>query len=713
MLKILCMKIFLLSVFCVFLFLTSSAQNNTLKNTIQNAFLVYRMAEKLHVNPKPLNENFSDQLFTLLLKKIDPQKKYFLQTEIAQLQNYRYQLHTQIIQKKTDFLQLLTTYYQQHLQQLDTLTENICKQPFNLNISEKITVAEDSSFPLNLQQQKTKWYKNFKLSTLYTLASLQDTIKKIPTTKQKFFIDSLENIIRKKTASYVKRNFKLKLQSPGGVEQLVGNIFCKALANCYDPHSSFMSLTDRENFETDLGRSIPSFGFSLTTNENDNVVIDDLTPGSNAFKSGLLNKGDKIISIQWESEKPIDVSDASIEEIERILNISNHAKATLTVIKADGTKRSISLLKEIQKQEDGDDDEMVKSFILKGEKTIGYISLPSFYIDWEDENSVNGCANDVAKEIVKLKKENIEGLIIDVRYNGGGSVREAVDLAGIFIDAGPLSIYKNREPKPTTLKDANRGTIYDAPLLIMVNGYSASASELFAGAMQDYNRAVIVGSNTYGKATGQVILPLDTTAQHNKDYKNSKADYFLKLTVSQIFRVTGKTAQFTGIVPDIILPDATDAAVKEKDEFCALPATNMEANKYYQPLTAINIEALKQTATQELNNNSTYFNKLKNIIGLKKEWKQKKVDFPLNYTEFIKFYNQIKNVDDEDDEDDNNGIDNTNTTTKLFTIENTSMEKQLQKTNEYLTEVNNLYKQHLLRDAQLQICYALIKKMVK
>ncbi len=353
---------------------------------------------------------------------------------------------------------------------------------------------------------------------------------------------------------------------------------------------------------------------------------------------------------------------------------------------------------------------MVKSFILKGEKKIGYISLPSFYIDWEDENSVNGCANDVAKEIVKLKKENIEGLIIDVRYNGGGSVREAVDLAGIFIDGGPVSIYKNRQPKPTILKDANRGTIYEDPLLIMVNGYSASASELFAGVMQDYNRAVIVGSNTYGKATGQVIFPLDTTVQLSKDYKNSKSDYFLKLTVSQIFRVTGKTAQFTGIVPDIILPDATAAAEKEKDEFCALTATNIEANKYYQPLSAINIEVLKQAATDELNNSSTYFNKLKNNIALRKEWKQKKVDYPLNYTEFMKFYNQIKNIDDEDEEND---MDETNTNTKLFSIEASSMEKQLQKTNEYLTEVNNLYKEHLLKDVQLQICYSIIKKMIK
>src|SRR6185295_15214954 len=199
--------------------------------------------------------------------------------------------------------------------------------------------------------------------------------------------------------------------------------------------------------------------------------------------------------------------------------------------KADGSERSVSLWKE--KREEDDDDNKVKSFLLKGSKTIGFLSLPAFYEDWENEKGINGCANDVAKEILKLKKESIEGLILDLRYNGGGSMQEAVELAGIFVDAGPVGQYKTREAKVYTLKDVNRGTIYDGPLMVLVNGYSASASEMVAGTLQDYNRAVIVGSPTYGKATAQVVLPMDTTINPGDDNKNKKAASDLKVTVSQ------------------------------------------------------------------------------------------------------------------------------------------------------------------------------------
>jgi len=602
------------------------AQNSAFTNAAKNAFLIYRLAEKKHIQPRLLDEQFSKDLFDLVLKKIDVNKRIFLQSEINDLEKYRSQLHIQIANRKFDFIQQLTAIYLQHLQQLDTITENICKQPFNLEVNEKYTVAEDTNYPLNPIQQKTKWAKQFKLTTLYTLAAMQDTIKKIPIAQQKKFTDSIETVVRKKINSTLKRALKVKMQSPGGIEQLVGNIYCKAIALCYDPHSAYMSLSDKENFESSLGRIVPSFGFSLSEDDKGNVVIDDLTRGSGAFKSGLINKGDKIVSIQWEKEKPIDVSDADIDEVIRILNISNHATATITFVKPDGTKRQISLLKEVQEDKNEEDEDVVKSFVMKGEKTVGYISLPSFYIDWENNNQQYGCANDVAKEIVKLKKEKIEGLIIDVRYNGGGSVGEAVDLCGIFIDAGPVSLFKKRDPKPITLKDGNRGTIYDGPMVIMVNGYSASASELFAAAMQDYHRAVIVGSTTYGKATGQSILPLDTTIETESDFKNSKVENFLKLSLSQVYRITGKTAQFNG---DPTMSIACKSALM----------------KY------------KQIAEKETPKKTDFFLKSENFEKMKKEFEKKKDRTQADvdaYNKAVKEFNSAVNISNQAGQNSNN-----------------------------------------------------------
>ena len=491
----------------LFLFSSRIQSQTVIQKVSSDAFMITRMAEKFHIKPRTLDETFSNDVFNVFFKRIDASKFLFTQEDLKQLAVYRNTLHKEIAGKKVDFLQKVVAIFTERLQSMDTIGENILKQPFKYNIAEKYTVKEDTSFPANNIALRLKLYKKLKYTVADDIAFIVSETE--DPLKRKKQIDSADIAIRKKVLNSFKLSIQKQLQSPGGLPQLIGNSYCKSIANCYDPHSAYMSITDRENFEGQLGKKNMVFGFNLEEDEDGNASIDNLEPGSAAFKSGLINKGDKIVSIQWEGAKPIDVSKATAEEISDILEQNNHAKATLTIQKQDGTKRQVELAKEKETEEA--EDNKVKSYLLKGEKTIGYISLPSFYEDWEDKVSINGCANDVAKEVLKLKKENIDGLVLDLRYNGGGSVKEAVDLAGIFIDAGPITQIKTREPKPFTLKDMNRGTIYDGPISLLVNGFSASASELLAGALQDYNRALIIGSPTYGKATGQSILPMDTT----------------------------------------------------------------------------------------------------------------------------------------------------------------------------------------------------------
>ena len=348
------------------------------------------------------------------------------------------------------------------------------------------------------------------------------------------------------------------MQGAGSIEQAVGDEYCKAIALCYDPHTEYFPLTEKEDFESQLGQEQMVFGFTCNEEDDGSLKIENILPGSPAFKSGQINKGDKLLSVQWADKQPIDVSSGGLKQLYDVLGMSNHDKATLKVKKQDGTERSVVLFK--AKSEETGEENKVKSFLLKGSRTIGFISLPSFYQDWENEGAgIKGCANDVAKEILKLKKENIEGLIIDLRYNGGGSMQEAIELSGIFIDAGPVGQDKGRDAKVYTMKDMNRGTIYDGPLVLMVNGYSASASEMVAGTLQDYHRAVIVGTPTYGKATAQVVLPMDTTVDLQKNFTNIQSDSYLKITVSQLYRVNGTSAQATGVQPDVVLPDILQA----------------------------------------------------------------------------------------------------------------------------------------------------------
>jgi carboxyl-terminal processing protease len=680
----------------------------------KDAYLITRMAAKFHIQSRTLNEKFSADLFDVLLKKLDREKIFLTEEDIKLLAPSKYSLHKEITAKGTNFLQSLFSIYQKRLQQADAMIDSICKSPFNFTVDEKYTVQEDTSYAANSNALRLKMYKNIKLLVLEAIAQFQYEKPINTAPRQKQINDSLEIVFRKKAQKVFKRYIQKELNAPGGIAQVVSDEYCKAIALCYDPHTAYMSATDRENFEKELGRKSMIFGFGMDEDDNGKISITGLQPGSPAFKSGMMNVGDKLISIKWDDQKPIDVSDASAQEVSAILDASNHAKATITIQKADGTKREVVLYKEQQTNDDEDDDK-VKSFVLNGSKKIGYIYLPSFYEDWEYKARVNGCANDVAKEIVKLKRDKIDALILDIRFNGGGSVQEAVDLAGIFIDAGPITQLKSREGKPITLKDMNRGTIYDGPLAVLVNGYSASASELLAGALQDYNRAVIIGSNTYGKATGQRVLPLDTTIDLNTDLKNINTSAYLKLTLSEVFRVSGSTAQFAGIVPDIHVPDYSEAMRnKEKDELFAIPASAIDANKYYLPLAPISFVTLK-TKAAELIAKDTFFKKIETYIKAKKNEKIQS-DISLKLSEYLKAPKAAE-TDEEDMEDDESAeVDTTQPTANtnaVFTVENNSFEAQrIQKDNAKLLASQQQIKR-FADSHYLKIVYSIMLNMIK
>jgi len=692
-------------IFLTLAFISFKSIAQSVQKAATDAFLITRMAEKFHVQPRALDDAFSADIYNSILKSIDGEKIYFTQDDLKQLEAFKFQLDNEIVGKKTNFLQLLITLYTQRLQQLDTMADHILKVPFNFNLNEKYTVQEDTSYPANTIAQRVKLYKNFKFPIASAIAMMIKNTKDV--IKQNKISDSIQTVFRKKILDGFKRNIQKEMQSPGGIAHLLANDYCKAIATCYDPHSAYMTLTDRENFESGLGKKNMIFGFNLDEDEEGNVTIKNLAPGSSAFKSGMINKGDKMISIQWEGSQPIDVSGASAEEISEMLSANNHAKATITFIKADGTKRQVELAKE--QQEDTGDDNKVKSYLLKGAKTIGYISLPSFYEDWEDKRSINGCSNDVAKEILKLKKENIDGLILDVRYNGGGSVMEAVDLAGIFIDAGPITQFKLKDPKPITLKDGNRGTIYDGPLTLMVNGFSASASELLAGTLQDYHRALIVGSSTYGKATGQRILPLDTTINMNDNIDDIHTPSFLKLTISQLYRVTGSTAQFKGVVPDIILSDATDAYdTKEKNEPFAILPKVIDANKYYLPNNPLPINLLQEKG-KLYEKEEPYFSTIATYIN-KKKTRRQKVDISLNLDELLK--SLPKSNSDEDDEDETE-FSTPKKENEFYTIALNHYENERVKSDSNLKNSEDTFKEYLSKDPYLKITYRLMLLMMK
>jgi carboxyl-terminal processing protease len=690
------MRIFLFLILVVVSCNVLDAQS--LQKPVTDAYLVSRMVEKFHIQPRPLNDERSDAIFRELMSSLDDQRIFFTQDDMKKLLVYRLQLDDEIKGKKSNFLQLLVTTYKQRLQQADTMLDNICKKPFNFALKESYTVAEDTTYPKDIPAMHVKMYKMLKLSVLAGVLEYADVAipNKQPT---KRFVDSLEPSLRKKAHTTIKRSVKRILQSPQGLEFIIGNMYCQALASTYDPHTAYFSSDAKENFESHLGKKPLEYGVTFSKDEDGHAQIDYLKPGSSAYQSGRLNQGDKIQSIQWEKKEPIDVADADVEEIEQALAANGGSTVNITVKKADGTTRQVALHKErLEKEEEEEEEDKVKSFILQGDRKVGYISLPAFYSDWEGTQGINGCANDVAKEIIKLKKENIEGLMLDLRYNGGGSMQEAIELAGIFIDAGPVGQVKTKDPKAITLKDVVRGTIYDGPLLLLVNGFSASASEMVAGVMQDYNRALIIGSPTYGKATAQIVLPIDTTISLENFNGKTVASSYIKLTTSKLFRINGTTAQAHGVKPDIMLPDLTDAVPeREADEKYVLPASVIDANKYYKPLPPLPVAAVESMAKKEMAS-SAYFKYVQQYIEHAKTAGAKK-DYSLYiedaWLEKKKKEQQAESLKEPEAEK------------AIFTVVKPAAQKQ----REHDSEINSAWKEDLLNDAYVKVAFQLIAAM--
>ncbi len=681
----------------LFLVLYQVSPGQITRSTADIAFTITRMAEIYHVQPRPVDKSFSADLFTQMIAALDADKIYFNEEDIGVLSTYKYMLDDQLLNRKEDFLHQLIALYTKKINQSDSILDALSKSHFDLNLFELYTVAEDTSFSPNETQRKIKIYKLVKRNILETLIDIYDE----DSTKENIKIDSLEPAARKKVCHAFKRDIQRIRQSNGGLTGFVNNAWCESVASCYDPHTEFFSPGKKDEFQGELGDKQLQFGFSLGQGK-DATEITHLKPGSPAYKSGLIHEGDQIIALQWEGNEEVDVSDGSTDEVNAFIAGDHGKSLTLTLKKSDGTVRKVTLQRE--KSDLDDDNGKVRSLILTGAHRVGFISLPAFYTDWTgDEGGSNGCADDVAKEIIKLKKENIEGLILDLRYNGGGSMLEAIALTGIFIDVGPVGMTRDKEDKIFTMKDVNRGSVYDGPLILLINGFTASASEMLAGSLQDYHRALIIGTPSFGKATAQVVLPLDTVFDEQHMERMKTADNFIKITVDRLFRVNGTSAQQTGVIPDIFLPDFSETqSEREKTLPFALTNVSINPNKYYQPYPPISLDTLKSFSKSFMDTSQFFiaFNKYLEVLIRG----QIPGDQVLVFKKMMESRRQIFTDLSEREK----SIDNS----KLpYKIEWNQFEKVRMAADEDLRKTNEILTQELMRDTGILMGYELAYRM--
>ncbi len=599
-----------------------------------------RFLDQNHYQPLKWNDTSSAMLYNKWMEKLDDEKLFFTQNEIAVLENYKTKLDEELLGSpdsyREGFYNKSTTLYKTCLKRTDSLLKVLLSKPFDFTKPDNVTWPF-TTYAASTAELNQRWQKFLKWRVLENIADkLSDGGKTIAETLPADFAQQEKDArekARKQESAYISE----LLKTPEMFKADMENDYLNTITWCYDPHTSYMSISQKKEFDTHMSASEYSAGFELEENDKGDLVISFLQPGGSAWRSGQLHTGDQLIKIKSEGvEKAITAMDDEAE-LERMLGGNNQADLEVTVKTAAGELKTVKL----RKEKIEDEESIVKSYVLQGNKNIGYINLPGFYsredesITDEKDIKYDGCANDVSKEIVKLRKDSIAGLILDLRYNGGGSMWEAMQLAGIFIDIGPVASVKDKDGKVRFLKDPNRGTIYDGPLMVLINGRSASASEFVSAVLQDYNRALIAGGTTYGKGTAQMVLPMDTLPfSTNKTYTE-----FVKVTQQKFYRVNGSTTQWKGVVPDIELPDVyADESAKEKANASALQPDNSKLG-IYQAAAALPVQALKIKSEQRIVND-TYFKSISMFNKWVKEYKAGRT-IPLQWNSYAAHYKKI------------------------------------------------------------------------
>lgn len=522
------------------------AQNE--KNACETLSKINDLIQKQHYKPKAVDDSLSVYVFNDFLEELDEDHRLFTEIEINTLKKHQYKIDDYISQKNCAFLDEFYTTYNNAILRYKNTIDAIKKEPFLFSSAEKIEFSK-KSYPYAKDDKEFK--KLYKKRLLFqTLRDVSEISKNKDSLVANF--DKLSKISKDK----IFDTFTCKYSSYQLTAKDFYSKFFVTFCSYFDPHTEYFSESDKSSFLSNVSADNLTFGMIISLNEKDEIVVDNVVPGSSAYFTEKIDDGDQILKVKYLNDE-YAIACSSMNKIEEIFTSSEFKNVDFTLRKKTGEIYTVNLTKKVMK----DYDNNVYSYILeKDNKKTGYIKIPSFYATFE--NGKSNVSDDVIKEIYKLQEDQIDGLIIDLQNNGGGSMDEAIKLTGTFIDAGPIAIMNNKQHKTDTIKDPNRGSVYNGPLVVLINGFSASASEFFTNAMQDYNRAIVVGNQSYGKASMQRILPLDT---------EEDAKEFVKLTIEEFYRITGKTNQTIGITPDVEMPSLFNNQMpREKEEKTAL-----------------------------------------------------------------------------------------------------------------------------------------------
>ncbi len=531
-----------------------------------------------HYDAKEINDEFSEGVYDKYLDGLDGSKRFFYASDIKEFGKYRDQIDDQIKNKEIDFFDLTYNRLLKRSDEARDIYKEILTTPFDFSENEDInTDFSKAEYVKSKKELKERWRKQLKFSTLIT------------------FHDKKEDELRKKEedADYeMKSDEELEKESRevtlNSLDEYYDftddldrkdyfSVYLNSIVEAFDPHTFYFAPQDKDRFDIAMSGKLEGIGARLQK-KSDNITITEVISGGPAWRSDELSEGDEILKVQQgDEEEPVSIVGMRLEDAVDLIKGPKDSKVILTVRKKlMGNIEEVTLIRDIVEIE----ETYAKTAMVEKEgKNFGVINLPKFYFNMEDYDERNA-ASDIKKDIIRLKERDMDGLVLDLRNNGGGSLKTVVDIAGLFIEEGPIVQVKSNGQKKDVLSDEDPSVLWDGPLVILVNELSASASEILAAAMQDYKRAIIIGSKqTYGKGTVQNVIDL------NRWLRGSSNEFgdvgALKLTTQKFYRVNGGSTQLEGVKSDVVVPDRYSFVdIGEKDQDNPLPWDKIDPAKY-------------------------------------------------------------------------------------------------------------------------------------
>ncbi|MBS1622200.1 MAG: carboxy terminal-processing peptidase [Bacteroidetes bacterium] len=580
--------------------------------------LVVQKLTEDHYDPQKIDDAFSKKVFKKYLNQLDADKTYFLQSDIDLLKK-KYEIHIDDEMKgaPVEFFLESGKIFNTRMEESAKFCSEILSKPFDFSIDEEANLdGTRLNYTVTNSERKERWRKRLKYLALQRYSDLLDVREKNKGVEG-FVVktdEELEQDAREKVKKIMDRTFDHYRYKSSDDDKF--NLFVNAITTTMDPHTEYFPPVEKRYFDEEMSGRFFGIGASLIANEDGDIKINTIITGSPAWKSGELQVGDIILKVGQGKDEPTDLTGYEVSDAVKIIRGKKGTEVRLTVKKQNGSIKVVSLVRDEIVQ----DETFARSAIVKnGDEKIGYIYLPEFYADFEHPNG-NRCSVDVAKEVIKLKEQKVDGIVIDLRSNGGGSLYDVVQMVGLFVDNGPVVQVKDRENRASVLKDKESGVLYSGPLAVMVNEFSASASEIFAAAIQDYNRGVIIGStSTYGKGTVQRNIGLGDDGI----FSLSNTDLgTIKLTLQKFYRINGGSTQLRGVSSDIVLPDNLEyLKVREKDDPDALSWDEIAKASFTPWKPGYDLKTIEQLSNQRLSNDPSF-----KIIKNNSEWLAKEND---------------------------------------------------------------------------------------